>query len=463
MSVCIIARDATSVLLESIRPMVELMFSQSARSEGDFGNVELSIADLILRMRPVIVSQALSMAISCCRHDYGCPDCGRSLTGWGTRDRSLMTSQGEGRIQVPRYRCEACQSEYSPIIESNALAGTRFTLGAIERIVSEAAEDAYATVSTSLPEIGIQVSAKEVDRQVAQVAAWHEEQEKPEIAAAFNPETDTEGLYGWNGWQGQDWAMISVDCGKVRSPERGEDGRLKWFDARCGLIRPLEDIPGLRGYRTGGVMETFDPLFETLFAVWQRRPACVRRAVFLADGGNGIWERARFYFPDAVHILDIYHAGEHVGSASDAAWGQGSERAVRFKHEARGMLMEPNGPRRLIRSFLGILRDGAADATALKREIAYLYAHRNKMRYAEWKQMGLPIGSGAMESMIKQVCVARLRQPGMKWTRHGANAMLRVKTACQSQTMSVVFQRRREAAKASVQRYFNSTTVSMAA
>ena len=441
------------------------MFSTSACSDANFGDVEVAVRDLISRLRPIIVSEALSVSIRCCSHAYVCPECGRSLTGWGCRDRSIMTSQGEAHVQIPRYRCEVCDCEYSPILESNALSNTRFTLGAKERIVTESTEGAYASVSESLPEIGIQVSAKEVDRQVMQAAGWHEEQEKPEIVAAFTADVPRiEGLYPWDGWQGQEWALISVDAGKVRSPERGEDGKLRWFDARCGLIRPALDAPGVKAFRTGGVMDTYDPLFETLFAVWRQRPTCVKHPVFIADGGGGIWERARFYFPKAIHILDIYHAGEHVWSAADATWGQGSQRAGQYKRDGRLILMEPGGPERLIREFVQALRDGtAADATVLKREIAYLYGHRHRMQYAQWIRSGLPVGSGAMESMIKQTCVARLRQPGMMWTRNGANAMLRVKTACQSGTMPVVFKRQQAKATKAAGRFFRSTLKSLAA
>jgi len=120
-----------------------------------------------------------------------------------------MTSQGEANVQIPRYRCEQCDCEYSPILESNALSNTHFTLGAKERIVTEATDDAYAGVSESLPEIGIHVSAKEVDRQVMQAARWHWEEEHTEIADAFTPDTRIEGLYPWHGWEGQEWAQIS--------------------------------------------------------------------------------------------------------------------------------------------------------------------------------------------------------------------------------------------------------------
>jgi len=101
-------------------------------------------------------------------------------------------------------------------------------------------------------------------------------------------------------------------------------------------------------------------------------------------------------------MVDIYHAGEHIGSAADAIWGVGSEQSQNYKRTARYRLMEPGGARKLIQEFVRAARDGkVASLKDLRREIAYLYGHRHRMHYHRWIQAKLPIGSGAMESMIK--------------------------------------------------------------
>jgi hypothetical protein len=50
------------------------------------------------------------------------------------------------------------------------------------------------------------------------------------------------------------------------------------------------------------------------------------------------------------------------------------------------------------------------------------------MQYQEFREEGYPIGSGTVESGIKQF-KARLTGPGMRWSRPGAEQMLVVRAA----------------------------------
>jgi hypothetical protein len=50
------------------------------------------------------------------------------------------------------------------------------------------------------------------------------------------------------------------------------------------------------------------------------------------------------------------------------------------------------------------------------------------MRYQELREEGYPIGSGTVESGIKQF-KARLTGPGMRWSRPGVERMLGVRGA----------------------------------
>lgn len=469
LSESIVQEKELKTLLSSVKPLFEKMLNRCAASEADFREVESSVKDVIAKLRPLLVSSCARTSISCCSHDYACPDCGRYLTNWGKRRRKIMTSEGEADITLRRYRCQECGCEYSPVLEGNGLANGQFTLGAIHRIVTKASDDVYAKVSEKIPEIGIHVSAKEVDRQVTQVAQWHRKIESDNQSSDLSTKTasKTEGaskmpipsLYSWDNWEEQEWAQISVDAGKVRSCEKAEDGTLKWFDARCGLIKPLEKDPNILPFYTGGVMESWDPLFECLSTIWNQRPSNLKRLVFISDAGAGIWDRKKRYFPDAVEILDAYHASEHVGSAADAAWGAGSKKAKQCKAEALQILQEYRGINQLLEEFIGVLRYAKESKCRdiniyeLRKEIRYLYKHRHRMKYYQWRLEGLPIGSGAVESFVKQSCVSRLRKPGMMWTREGANNMLRVRSACLSKAMGKVFDAKYEEARKSFSRF----------
>jgi len=499
----VICQKEASDLLEEVRPLFEEMISACVSSAADFHQVEEAIGGLIDRMRPLVVRRGLTTSLTYSPHNYVCPDCQENLTTWGKVARQIETSQGGALIEVTRYRCRACSCDYYPAMIGNGLErNNHFTVGSKQRIVEKAVESPYAHVSNGLPEVGIDVSAKEVDRITRQSAQWHQEEFGQEIAgrieqrehAAMATFIDEDappsaaakaptGLFNWQGWQDAPWCEVSVDGGMVRSPDRDENGKLRWFEERSFVLKafdPAENIAldagvkirslthDARTFHGAGVM-TLDGTFDWLDATLAQRPPSVRNYVFVADDGQGHFTRARQHFGAlAILILDIYHAAEHVGSGAGAIWGQGSPQVTLIKEQAIAALKEPGGPYRTIRLFIQALRasrasDGkcglpstVADKETLLRELRYLWRNRSRMKYSLWLSLGLPIGSGAMESGIKQVCVARLRKPGMMWTREGANAMLNLRSAHLSGCLPAIYDRKRQNYKNRMAAFFRS-------
>jgi hypothetical protein len=151
-------QNEASILLDVLRPLFEDLFSRCSKSDADFSTVESEVTSVLKVVRSELVSRGLDVSIRCCSRDYGCPECDQSLTAWGDVPRQVVTSAGSGTFSVGRYRCTRCEIDYYPVLEGNALVGGQYTLGAKERIVTEASESCYAKVSRDLPEVGIEVS-----------------------------------------------------------------------------------------------------------------------------------------------------------------------------------------------------------------------------------------------------------------------------------------------------------------
>ena len=60
------------------------------------------------------------------------------------------------------------------------------------------------------------------------------------------------------------------------------------------------------------------------------------------------------------------------------------------------------------------------------------------MQYQEFREEGYPIGSGTVESGIKQF-KARLTGPGMRWSRPGAERMLIIRAAVLADTFDALW------------------------
>ncbi len=50
------------------------------------------------------------------------------------------------------------------------------------------------------------------------------------------------------------------------------------------------------------------------------------------------------------------------------------------------------------------------------------------MRYDDYLAEGLPIGSGVVESACKNLVIQRMECSGMRWSKKGANAMLKIRS-----------------------------------
>ena len=69
------------------------------------------------------------------------------------------------------------------------------------------------------------------------------------------------------------------------------------------------------------------------------------RIVFVADGGQWIWQRAGFVAPwgdEVVEVLDIYHAREHLHALAHTVHRREDEATAWVK--AVGEAMEAAGP-----------------------------------------------------------------------------------------------------------------------
>jgi hypothetical protein len=82
---------------------------------------------------------------------------------------------------------------------------------------------------------------------------------------------------------------------------------------------------------------------------------------------------------------------------------------------------------------IGEVEDWKAN-TELQREgqrrvLGYLHTHARRMRYQTFREQGYHIGSGVTEAGCKAVVQARLKGPGMRWKRAGAEAMLHLRCA----------------------------------
>ena len=177
-------------------------------------------------------------------------------------------------------------------------------------------------------------------------------------------------------------------------------------------------------------IEHADEFFRRVWVEMNRRCRDLSKLclVFIGDGADWIWQRvAELDNASSCRILDFRHAADHLADLCKLLDGEGSER---FRERLRRWRAQ------LGASGLGPLltemeqeRDaavGSAKHDHIQAQINYFEANRQRMNYHLYRDDGLPIGSGAVESACKNVA-ARMKRSGTTWTLSGAKHLLQLR------------------------------------
>jgi len=154
---------------------------------------------------------------------------------------------------------------------------------------------------------------------------------------------------------------------------------------------------------------------------------------FVADGGVWIWDRipeivrlAKLEGVPRHEVLDCCHAAHHISLAL-AAMGHGEQIRLPLYRLHRTLLR--NGQWRQVVTELTDLAEDAAEGSKVWTEIAYLRKHgeAGRLKYPTFRGLGLPLGSGAIESNIRRVVNLRLKGNAIYWRENMAEAMLHIR------------------------------------
>lgn len=141
------------------------------------------------------------------------------------------------------------------------------------------------------------------------------------------------------------------------------------------------------------------------------------------DGGPWIWRISQDYYPKAIAVLDWDHGISHVSQVAQAAWGEGSSAAGQWLEEVKALLWAGAVEQVLGAKWAELPRRQGERGKTIRNGKAYLAEHQERMRYQTFREQGYPIGSGTIESGIKNVIQWRMKRGGARWNRERVNPM----------------------------------------
>jgi hypothetical protein len=264
---------------------------------------------------------------------YPCP-CGERARFVSYRDRWVKSWCGEVRVSRAYYHCTACKRGQAPWDKAQGLnervwsprfkamvcrAMGRLTytegcclLGELCGITLE-----ESSAEAILLEIGPRIRAEEEVR-----TARAKEQTKRATADRLMVEVASDPTLPPLPVREVEGRRLYASADATTAHIDGD-----WHNVQAGMVFTVEadqegrDTLRQREYLSGRMnMETLGWRMRALAACWNG--SAYGEVVFLGDGAPCNWNLAATHFPDAVCILDFYHASEHVWELSRVLYRQ---------------------------------------------------------------------------------------------------------------------------------------------
>ncbi len=257
-------------------------------------------------------------------------------------------------------------------------------------------------------------------------------------------------------------ATLALSVDGVMAPLRGEkqaekaakaeqagkhaSGPIGYKEVGCGTVTLYDqEANRLRTLRYARMPEprkvTLQQQLTTEAQQWLEGCPTLRR-VHLSDGAHQNWSllaEIEQQLPPAlqppIQIVDYYHACDHLQEGCDAIWGETSLASQAQFERLKTLLKErEDGADILIATFHYYhLKVKGNRCLRVGRELTYFSNQRERMHYAHYLALHLPIASGVMEASCKTLVTQRLKRSGMTWTTAGGQAILTLRSFLQSE------------------------------
>src|SRR6266568_4472683 len=321
-----------------------------------------------------------------------CPD-GHQAAYAGRRDKTITTVLGPVRIARAWYHCAGCKHGFAPRDRQLGVAGAAESPGLSEMMALAGSEASFARAAGLMAGLaGITVSPRTIERSAEATGANARAASQAEAAGLVarvivplppaGPLPDM--LYAEVDGTGVPVRPSETEDRAGRDGDRAGTREVKL--ARLFTVsrlddegRPVMDPDSSTYTATFAGKNALERLVEAEYL--RRGGEHFRQVVALGDGAAWIWTMAEKLYPHATHIVDIYHAREHLTDL----------------------------------------------ASHLDKKLGYFERNAHRMHYERFQKLGMFIGSGAIEGGIKAIVVQRAKQAGMHWTVEGAENIIHLR------------------------------------
>jgi len=356
----------------------------------------------------------------------------------GLQEKSLRTILGEVPYRRRGYRCPKCGVIRYPADKALNVVGTGFSPGVRRMMARMGAKECFAEGAEDLQFFAeVRADAKDVER-VAEntgrlVENWASQQRTLGLLAP--PEERPDTLYVE--FDGTGIPMRAEALAESKGKEPGGKARTREVKLGCVFSQTTLDEDGkpVRDPHSTtyvGAIENSVDFGHRIHAEAARRGlANARRVIALTDGAAYNKTIIAEHFPNAIRVLDICHATEHLTDFVRDVCRLPTNGA--FFQRLYDLLYHGKIPALLKRMETALPRSGPRRELG-EKQTNYFKENAHAMRYDEFRAMGIFVGSGVIEAGCKTVIAKRLKCSGMFWSLPGANAIIALRCCFASGT-----------------------------
>lgn len=361
-----------------------------------------------------------------------CPKSGEPLTNTRYRPLTLRTVAGPVRLRVRIGYSQGQRCWVNPVREAWGLAPYQQVSPELQARVCQTAT--LATSYESAVELArcwdCELSDDLIHRHVQQVGAKASSLEPLPVPTPTAAE-EFSLVIMMDGWMARE---RGPDWGASRRKQVTE--RIAWHEIKSAVIYRLEQAV-TTGKARGLLLEKYvvaTPPQTTpvefgaaVHAEALRRGlGRAKRVYIVMDGAVWLWNLARDRFAQAILILDFHHAREHLMAVGQVLHAEDPPAARRWVDPLVDQLKKGK-EQRVVSTLEEVLAQpsqrNAAQQAVLEREVGYFQEHRDHLHYQRWRRSRAPCGSGAVESLGRQL-QRRFRTCGQFWRRPGLSHLL---------------------------------------
>ena len=433
---------------------IEALIAPGAADRLDFEAVETAARRRALEVAAHAVEQRLNADHSDnAGAQLPCTRCRAPARYAGRRDKSFTSVLGELRLERAYYHCDDCAAGFCPRDAALGVQDASLSPGVTRMVGQVGAMVSFEEGHELLRELaGVDVATKHVERTAEALGREIALDERGVVEPPPPDEPVAPTLY-----LGLDGTGVPMRTAELEGrPGKQPDGSAKTREVKLCTVWSAEgrDEEGTPVRDAGSV--TYSAAIESAaskdtdddpsaFAARAMREATRRgfdrapRRAVLGDGAPWIWNLATEHFPDALQIVDRFHAKQHLSDVAKAIWSAASEAGTTWA-KARHDELDAGD----VEAVLSALSGHAAQVEEARQCVDYVTTNRARMRYADFRTAGLCTSTGVVEAGCKTAIGTRLKRTGMHWTVAGADAIIALRCCKLSGRFEDFWERRAE-------------------